>query len=124
MSSPGPVGPSRDDTETMTDPRHRVCPVCATAFVPVGRQRYDTNACRQVAHRRRHADPVEPADVPPARARRDQTVYACIDCDVRYLAQQWCYDCARPCRRLGPGGECGCGELLTVDELLGGAPMA
>ncbi len=115
--------PSRDDIETTPAPAGRRCPVCGTVFVPVRRQRYDTNACRQVAHRRRHAALPEPTDSPPARSRREQTIYVCTDCNTRYLAEQWCQDCRRPCRRLGPGGECGCGELLTVEELLGGATM-
>jgi len=115
--------PCRDDIETTTHPGQRPCPVCGTSFVPTRRQRYDTNACRQIAYRRRTARPTVP-DV-PAERRRDTTVYRCTECDTRYLGQQWCFDCVRPCRRLGSGGECiHCGDPLTVDELLGGAPMA
>jgi hypothetical protein len=47
-----------------------------------------------------------------------QAADQCTDCEARYLAGQWCSDCSRPCQRLGPGGYCPCGELLTVDELL------
>ena len=32
--------------------------------------------------------------------------YQCSECETRYLAEQWCPDCARPCQRLGPGGIC------------------
>ncbi|HXZ72985.1 MAG TPA: hypothetical protein VEH31_19220 [Streptosporangiaceae bacterium] len=110
------MSPQRDDNETTT---HRTidCPICARPFTPVRRQAYCTPACKQVAWRRRIA-PGTPAAIPPRRDRSN-VVYQCGECDTRYLAQQWCHDCARPCRRLGPGGECGhCGELLTAEELL------
>ena len=43
------------------------------------------------------------------------------ECDTRYLGEQWCADCVRPCHALGLGGSCGhCGDLLTLDELLAG----
>jgi hypothetical protein len=118
-----PRTPSRDDNETTTHPRQRTCPICATRFTPVRRQLYDTNACRQIAYRRRAATTTQPPAVPAGR-RRDSTIYHCTECDPRYLGEQWCPDCNRPCRRLGTGGECDCGELLTINELLGGAPMA
>src|ERR1035437_5832043 len=35
-----------------------------------------------------------------------QNIYQCSECETRYLAEQWCPDCARPCQRLGPGGIC------------------
>lgn len=110
--------------ETTTQPWQRTCPVCATPFSPIRRQVYDTNACRQIAYRRRSAAAPTPPVVPPSRPRAS-TVYLCADCDTRYLGQQWCAECNRPCRRLGLGGECiHCGDLLTVDELLGGVVMA
>ena len=86
-----PESPSRDDNETTTTR----CPICNTGFTPVRRQRYCTNACRQIAYRRRHhrADPVEQL---PSDRRRDMTVYTCDDCEQRYLGQQWCPDCNRP----------------------------
>ncbi|MGI8682348.1 MAG: hypothetical protein ACR2JO_09550 [Mycobacteriales bacterium] len=114
---------SRDDNETTTDPRQRSCPVCAAPFIPIKRQLYDTNACRQIAYRRRTA--TQPAPVVPTGRRRASTVYLCTDCETRYLGEQWCAECNRPCRRVGLGGECAhCGDLLTVDELLGGELMA
>ena len=116
-----PRPPSRDDNETTTAQRR--CPLCAATFTPVGRQTYCGNPCRQAAWRRRHTPAPSVVDVPPARSRTDRTIYLCTDCDTRYLGDQWCHDCARPCRRLGPGGECPCGELLTIPELLGGDPM-
>ncbi len=53
------------------------------------------------------------------RSRREHTVYACTECDQRYLGQQWCGDCTRPCTRVGVGGLCtSCDEPVVVDELL------
>ncbi len=113
--------PPRDDTETTT---HRRCPICGVTFTPVGRQAYHSNACRQVAYRRR-AGSVELAPVVPTGGRREHSIYRCAECETRYLGQQWCPECNRPCRRLAAGGACrDCGELLTVEELLGGVPMA
>jgi hypothetical protein len=111
--------PVRDDNETTTR-RVLGCPACGATFHPVRRQAYCSPACKQLAWReRRRPDPRQPAA--PITRTRDHTVYQCIDCDARYLAQQWCPDCTRPCRSLGPGGSCGhCGELLTVEELLTG----
>ncbi len=94
------------------------CPVCGTPFTRAGRRRYCTGACRQAAWRRRAGNPPPGPAVPPARPRRQGTIYQCDDCETRYHSSQWCPDCNRPCRRLGPGGHCPCGELLTIDELL------
>jgi hypothetical protein len=105
------VIPLRDDIET-TSPD--VCPVCGARFHRVRRQLYCSAACKQQAWRR--TSRTDPESLPPPR--RDHTIYQCRGCDERYLGQQWCPECVRPCRRLGPGGECGCGELLTVAELL------
>ena len=108
---PPPRNDARNDTAA-------ACPVCAAPFTRTGRRCYCTDACRQAAWRRRTASPQRPAALPAARPRRQGTIYQCDDCDTRYLASQWCPDCNRPCRRLGPGGHCPCGELLTTDELL------
>src|SRR5258708_15755939 len=107
---PPPRNDARNDTTL-------ACPVCAAPFTPAGRRRYCTDACRQAAWRRR-ADPPPLPTVPPGRPRRQATIYQCTDCETRYLADQWCPDCNRPCRRIGPGGHCPSGELLTIDELL------
>jgi hypothetical protein len=61
-----PEHPTRDDNETTTTR----CPICRTPFIAVRRQRYCTNACRQIGYRRRHhtADPVvvlHPPGEPP-----------------------------------------------------------
>jgi hypothetical protein len=108
-----PDPPSRDDNETTT------CPICHTAFTPVRRQLYCTNACRQVAWRRRHQPDDDVVDVPTARPRREVTVYVCTECDQRYLGQQWCHDCNRPCARIGVGGHCPhCDEPVATQELI------
>jgi hypothetical protein len=113
------MAPSRNDIETTTA---AVCPVCHTGFVPVRRQRYCSPACRQAAWRVRAAGAERKAAataVPTDGGRREHTVYACTDCEQRYLGQQWCDDCARPCIRLGLGGLCtSCEEPITIDELL------
>ncbi|HEX3219488.1 MAG TPA: hypothetical protein VNO31_15040 [Umezawaea sp.] len=106
--------PSRDDNETTT----ARCPICNSGFTPIRRQRYCTNACRQIAYRRRHhsADPVEQL---PSTRHRDTTVYTCDHCEQRYLGQQWCPDCNRPCRRVGPGGICPhCDEPVAIQDLI------
>ncbi len=95
----------------------QACPVCRTSFAPVRRQRYCGQACRQTAHRRRL--PAAPLVLPAARHRRDVTVYACTECEQRYLGVQWCPDCQRPCVRIGTGGLCpSCDEPVAVDDLL------
>ena len=112
-----PEHPTRDDNETTTTR----CPICRTPFIAVRRQRYCTNACRQIAYRRRHhtADPAVVLD-PPAASRRDHTIYACSECDQRYLGQQWCPNCQHPCRRIGPGGICPhCDEPVAINEITG-----
>ena len=112
----------------MTSPRNDIettstCPVCSRPFRPVRRQRYCSPACRQAAWRARTiTGALEAASrrpLPASRGRKEHTVYACTECDQRYLAQQWCDDCARPCIRIGIGGLCtNCDEPLAVDELL------
>src|SRR5512142_387814 len=94
------------------------CPVCATPFTPVRRQRYCSAACRQAAWRARHPNPTPPVAVPPRTPRREITVYQCAECDARYLGEQWCHDCNRPCARLDFGGSCPhCDEAVTVADI-------
>ncbi len=62
-------------------------PAAGLTIAPRGR-------CRQAAYRCRR--PAEPVLVPAAPRRRDVTVYACTNCEQRYLAEQWCPDCQRP----------------------------
>jgi hypothetical protein len=47
----------RETTVTRREPLHRkVCPVCGTQFVGIGRRRYCATSCVQRASYARHAD--------------------------------------------------------------------
>lgn len=109
--------PCRDDPATTTPPDR--CPVCQATFQRTGRQRFCSDTCRKTAWRRRHTPAPSPVVVVPAsRRQRDVTIYACPDCQTRYLAQQWCFDCNQPCRRIGLGGACPhCDEPVAVTDL-------
>ena len=117
-----PENPSGDGYVTATS-----CPVCATPLNGRADQRYCTPACRQSAYRARTQtpEPQPPAlpPLPPGRSRREHTVYECGACEQRLLGEQWCPDCQRPARRLGPGAECpSCGDPVTISDLIE-APM-
>jgi hypothetical protein len=91
------------------------CPVCAAPFTPVRRQCYCSPACKQKAFRARQPAPALP---PRGPARRQAAIYQCGQCEQRYLADQWCHDCNRPCRLVGYGGPClCCEEPITAAEL-------
>jgi hypothetical protein len=101
------MNPVRDDTATMS------CGVCGAPFVPSGRRRHCSTACRQAAWRRQHAAPVEPV------VAKTDTVYQCPTCEARYMGEQRCDECNSWARRLGPGGACPCcDEPIAVTELL------
>ena len=105
---------SRNDTAA-------TCPACGQPFTPAGRRRWCSDACRQAAWRQRHpAPPARAAKLPPPLGPvRDHTIYQCGDCGQRYLGQQWCHDCTRPCQRVGPGGTCPhCDEPVAISELI------
>ena len=105
-----PPRPARNDRVTLP------CPICQQPFVPRGRQRVCSPACRQAVWRRRH--PAASAPIPD-RAGRAVTVYECPACEARYLGQQRCPDCGVFCRRVGPGGLCPhCDEPVAVTDLL------
>ena len=104
-----PDAPSRNDGITIA------CPCCTRPFVPIGRRRFCSDACRQAAWRRRH-----PTALPsiPDRSSRQTTVYLCPTCDNRYLGEQRCPDCNTFVRRLGPGGLCPhCDEPVALVDL-------
>lgn len=108
--------PPRDDDVT-TSAR---CPCCGTRFVRIRRQRYCSPACRQTAYRRRQPTTSTPDRPAPAaaRPRREITVYLCGECEQRYLGEQWCHDCNRPCRKIDTGGLCPhCDEPVTIMDL-------
>ena len=103
-------GPLRNDGVTIA------CPVCARAFVPTGRQRFCSPACRQAAWRRRHPTPLPAV---PVRLPQPATVYECPSCSARYLGQQRCEECQQFCHRIGPGGLCPhCEEPVAFADLL------
>ncbi len=118
-----PGSPWRNDMVTTTAAGQLPCPVCSSGFTPIRRQRFCSPACRQAAWRARQPAPIALSDPGPTgrgTSRRSSTVYACPECETRYLAEQRCPDCNHPCRRLGSGGLCpSCEEPITVDELLG-----
>ena len=108
--------PSRNDGVTILGP---VCRV--RRFVPVGRKRVCSPACRQAAFRRRHSAAGDVPVVPPLRPRRDRAIYECPSCEARYLRNQRCFECGVFCRRVGAGGLCPeCGEPVAVADLLNG----
>ncbi len=115
---PSASNPSRNDSVTI------LCPVCRRRrFVPSGRRRVCSPACRQTAYRRRRVATATAAVVvvPPQRSRRDGTIYQCPACETRYLGNQRCDECGVFCRRVGPGGLCPeCGEPVSVADLLYG----
>lgn len=113
--------PSGDDNATTSGPTSgfHSCPVCATLFQRIRRQRYCSDTCRRIAWRRRHAAQPEPPPIPAARPRRDTTIYQCGECETRYLGERWCFDCVRPCRRVGLGGLCPhCDQPVAIPDLL------
>jgi len=93
-----------------------LCLVCQQPFGPRGRQQYCSDRCRQAAWRHRQP-PVLP--VVPVRLPKVAIIYECGGCQERYLGEQWCPDCQRPCRRIGPGGACPhCDGAVAVVDLL------
>jgi hypothetical protein len=113
---PSSTNPSRNDGVTI------LCPVCRRRrFIPSGRKKVCSPACRQTLFRRRHAAAGGPLVVPPHRSRREATIYQCPSCEARYLGNQRCSDCNVFCQRIGPGGLCPeCAEPIAIVDLLGG----
>lgn len=108
-----PESPLRHDAVTMT------CPVCQHTFVPNGRQKFCSDACRAAAYRRRRDAGHPPVVVPAARPRRPITIYECDGCGARALGQQRCDQCSTFMRRIGIGGTCpSCDEPIAITQLL------
>ena len=119
-----PDHPPRDGSVTAVTATG--CAVCAEPLLGRADQRFCTPACRQTAHRRRRdsMSPTLTPALPAGQSRRDHTVYECHDCSERFIGQQWCHDCQRPCRRVDLGGPCPhCGDPVTISELIE-PPMA
>jgi hypothetical protein len=119
------ANPVRHDTRNDSQPL-ATCPVDGTKFQPVGRRRFCTPRCRQTAHRLRHrcVDTTTLTDVTDQLRRKHrliaQTVDECSTCQERLLGERRCTSCNLWCRNIGIGGECGgCGEVVTISELLG-----
>jgi len=109
-----PKSPLRHDAVTMT------CPICQQTFVPTGRQKFCTDACRAAAYRRRRDTRPASLVVPKPQPRRPITVYECDSCGARSLGEQRCADCATFTRKIGIGGNCPhCDEPVAVAELVG-----
>ena len=110
-----PENPTSDGYVTPTS-----CAICGKPLHGRADQRYCSHPCRQAAHRRRTSPPIQPPPLPDARRGvREHTIYECGDCGQRLAGQQWCPDCQRPCKRIGPGGTCpSCGDPITITELI------
>ena len=112
--------PLRNDDVTL---KGVSCPVCGDAFLPRGRRRFCSDACRQAAWRRRHPGPEEPASIQDGEPPRASTatVYECPSCSTRYLGERRCPDCQLFCRKVGPGGACPhCDEPVAITDLIAG----
>lgn len=108
------------DPRRVTIPVTMACPVCGDPFIPGGRRRFCTDACRSAAHRRRRAADRPLVVVPARRSRVALTAYGCDACGARAVGEQRCADCSTFMRRLGAGGACPCcDEVITVAELTG-----
>jgi len=122
------ANPVCDDTRYDSQPL-ATCPVCGVEFQPNGRGRFCTPRCRQqefrLRHRHRRADSRATLTDLSDQLRRDHhlislTVYECSSCQERLLGERRCNSCNLWCRNKGIGGECsGCGEIVTISELLG-----
>jgi hypothetical protein len=89
------------------------CIACGNDFPAQGRRRYCSGACKQKVWRERHALPA------PRRRPSTETVYACPQCDTRYLGERRCPDCNLFTRSLGPGALCPhCDEPIAVSDII------
>ncbi len=107
--------------QTHQDVVHRTCPICGTS-PSSPRATFCSHRCQMIAFRRRLGHQQRSRELSPqslARPSRDHLVYACPECETRYLGEQRCCQCNLFCKRLGPGGYCpGCSDIITIDELL------
>ncbi len=114
MNAEQPEIPLRHDAVTIP------CPRCAQPFVPTGKRRYCSGACKAAAYRRRHHATLAPVVLPRARPRKPVTVYECDACGTRAVGEQRCDQCQTFMRRVGLGGHCPhCDEPVAITDLLG-----
>lgn len=118
-AQPGPEGAgSVTMPVTMAAPT-RLCAHCGKPYVPVGRRRHCTDACKAKAYRARKAAAAPPPPPLPRGRVRAASVYECPGCQARYVGEQRCPDCNLFCTRLGLGGECPhCAEPVAIGDLL------
>jgi hypothetical protein len=113
------MGPDQTGSPSCHDGATMACPVCERRFVPTGRRRFCSNACRSLAYRRRRDAGRASVVVPVGRTKRPITVYECDNCGRRALGEQRCEECGTFMRRLGIGGCCpSCDEPISVSELV------
>ncbi len=115
------LGVPQTETPSCHDIVTSICPVCQRTYVPAGRQRFCSDACRAAAYRRRRdARPGASVVVPKSRPRRPITVYECDTCGERALGIQRCDGCQTWMRKVGIGGSCpSCDSPVAVAELVG-----
>lgn len=99
-----------------TTQAHPICLICGKALIARRRDaRFCSQACSQLAYRRRHA---VPAPAPP-KLPVHFIVYQCPECEQRFLGERRCPDCNLFTRRLGAGDACPhCGDPVAVSDLL------
>ena len=114
MNADQPAIPLRHDAVTIP------CPRCGEPFVPTGKRRYCSGACKAAAYRRRRHAIQVPVTLSPAQPRKPVTVYECDTCGTRIIGEQRCDQCHTFMRRVGLGGNCPhCDEPVAITDLLG-----
>jgi hypothetical protein len=114
------MGPEESESPSCHDGVTMACPVCHRRFVPSGRRRFCSDACRSSAYRRRRDASRPGLLVPAGRPKRPITIYECDNCGSRALGEQRCEQCGTFMRRVGIGGCCpSCDEPVAVAELVG-----
>jgi hypothetical protein len=105
-----------DDAPYRNDGVTIACPRCERAFVPSGRRRFCSAACRQAVWRQRQSVPLPAL---PVVVAKPGIVYECPSCGARLLGEQRCPECQVFCRRVGPGGPCPhCEEPVAGVDLI------
>ena len=85
------------DPRRVTIPVTMTCPACGDPFIPIGRQKTCTDACRAAAYRARKAAARPVVVLPAAVSREPLTVQVCDCCGSRAVGEQRCADCPGPC---------------------------